>query len=90
MHPSVLKLSRWLRSNSEHWLMVDAQTRMAAKYGLPPPPPPKGPQELFWLRVFTPTYRRLPWKLRSAVMQRMPGSHRQQWTRPTSPRQPAV
>src|SRR5438309_8356515 len=36
---------------------------------------------IFWLRVFAPTYRRLPWKVRSAFIQRMPGSHRRDWSR---------
>ena len=86
----VKQLSRWVRSNSEHWLLVDAQARMAAKYGRPAPARPRGLEETFWLRVFAPTYRRLPWKLRSAVIQRMPGSHRREWTRPSPPRRPAV
>jgi hypothetical protein len=56
--------SRWLRSNSEHYLLLDAQARMAAVQGRPGPPRPRGAKEVFWLRVFAPTYRRLPWKLR--------------------------
>jgi hypothetical protein len=46
--------------------------------------------ERFWLDVFTPVYRLLPWKLRSFTMQLMPGSHRQHWTRPAARGAPAV
>lgn len=83
--------TRWLRSNSEHYLLVDAQERMAAKYGRARPTPPQGARELFWRRLFTPVYRRLPWKMRWSLIQRMPGSHRRSWApRQTAPRQPAV
>ena len=70
------RASRWLRGNSEHYLLLDAQARMAAALGRPGPPRPRGAKEVFWLRVFAPTYRRLPWKVRSALIQAMPGSHR--------------
>ena len=81
---------RWLRRNSEHYLMIDAQRRMALKYGRPPPPGPTTLGERFWLDVFAPVYRLLPWKLRRFTMQLMPGSHRQQWSRPAERRVPAV
>jgi hypothetical protein len=81
---------RWLRQNSEHYLMVDAQRRMATKYGREPPPKPHGLVERFWLDVFTPVYRVLPWKMRSFTMQLMPGSHRQHWSRPAVRGVPAV
>lgn len=91
LRPAGMRLSRWLRSNSEHYLLLDAQARMAAQYGRPAPPGPRGPKELFWLRVFAPTYRRLPWKVRSALIQAMPGSHRRDWSSRRPPtRQPAV
>ncbi|MGH9281210.1 MAG: hypothetical protein ACRD12_24395 [Acidimicrobiales bacterium] len=77
--------SHWLRQNSEHYLLADAQRQMAAKYGRPPPPGPRDWRERFWLQVFAPTYRRLPWKLRRFTIQQMPGSHRQHWT-PTARR----
>ena len=35
---------RWLRSNSEHALLRDAQRRMAAKYDANPPARPHGRQ----------------------------------------------
>jgi hypothetical protein len=72
--------THWLRENSEHYLMVDAQRQMAAKYGRPLPPPSRSLRDRFWLSVFAPTYRRLPWKVRRFTIQMMPGSHRQTWT----------
>ncbi|MDQ4096845.1 MAG: hypothetical protein M3144_03105 [Actinomycetota bacterium] len=78
-----MPFSLWLRQNSEHYLLVDAQRRMAHKYGRPPPPPPHGWRDRFWLNVFAPTYRRLPWKLRSFTIHMMPGSHRRSWTQPS-------
>jgi hypothetical protein len=87
----LFRASRWLRQNSEHYLLLDAQARMAAVHGRPGPPPPTGAGEIFWRKVFAPTYRRLPWKVRSTVIQRMPGSHRRDWSsRVTSTRGPAV
>ena len=80
----------WLRQNSEHYLMIDAQRRMAAKYGRPVPPKPRGLTERFWLDVFAPVYRLLPWKVRRFTIQLMPGSHRQQWSRRPARGGPAV
>ncbi len=82
--------SHWLRQNSEHYLLVDAQRRIAARDGLDPPPPPRGLRDQFWLGVFAPAYRRLPWKLRRMTIQLMPGSHRQTWTQPPRRGTPAV
>jgi hypothetical protein len=82
--------AHWLRQNSEHYLMIDAQRRMAEKYGRPAPPKPHSLVERFWLDVFAPVYRLLPWKLRSFTMQLMPGSHRQQWSRPAERGSPAI
>ncbi|HKN88951.1 MAG TPA: hypothetical protein VJ622_01600 [Acidimicrobiia bacterium] len=90
LRDQVSRGSRWLRSNSEHYLLLDAQARMAAAQGRPGPPRPRGAKEVFWLRVFAPTYRRLPWKVRSALIQAMPGSHRQTWTPPAERRNPAI
>jgi hypothetical protein len=83
-------LSRWLRSNSEHYLLVDAQARMARKYGRPAPPVPRGARDVFWQRLFVPAYRRLPWRVRRTVIQLMPGSHRRHWSPVPSRGQPAV
>ena len=85
-----LRGSRWLRTNSEHYLLQDAQARVAAAQGRSGPPRPRGAKEVFWLRVFAPTYRRLPWKIRSALIQAMPGSHRKHWTPPAQRRSPAI
>jgi len=54
-----------------------------------PPRRPRG-AEVFWLRIYVPAYRALPWPVRSAVMRRLPGSHRQKWTREEKPRGPAI
>jgi hypothetical protein len=72
--------TRWVRTNSEHYLLLDSQARLAARYGRPAPPGPHGAQEFFWMRIFAPVYRRLPWKFRAAVIARMPGSHRRDWS----------
>ena len=61
--------------------------KMAAKYGVTPPPPPRG-AEIFWLRVYVPAYRAVPWPVRSAIMRRMPGSHRMTWTKTQRPLSP--
>ena len=90
LRQQLFRTSRWLRTNSEQYLLLDAQARVAAAQGRPGPPRPRGAKEVFWLRVFAPTYRRLPWKVRSAVIQAMPGSHRQTWTTPTQRRNPAI
>ena len=82
--------SHWLRHNAEHYLLVDAQRRMAEKYGRQPPRSAHGWRERFWLNVFAPTYRQLPWKMRRRTIQAMPGSHRQSWTRPPMRGTPAV
>ena len=85
-----MSFARWLRATSEHYLMVAAQQKMAAKYqvyGVTPPPRPRG-AEIFWLRVYVPAYRAVPWPVRSAIMRRMPGSHRMTWTETQHPRGP--
>jgi hypothetical protein len=82
-----MAFSRWLRATSERYLMIAAQRDMAAKYGVPPPRRPRG-AEVFWLRVYVPAYRAVPWRLRSAIMRRMPGSHRMTWTTVARPRGP--
>ena len=84
-----MSFSRWLRATSEHYLMVAAQEKVAAKYNVTPPRRPRG-AEVFWLRIYVPAFRALPWPVRSAVMRRLPGSHRQRWTKGEKPRGPAV
>ena len=80
-----MAFSRWLRATSERYLMIAAQRDIAAKYGVSPPRRPRG-AEIFWLRVYVPAYRAVPWRLRSAIMRRMPGSHRMTWTASHRPR----
>jgi hypothetical protein len=83
-------LSAWLRTNAEHYLLVDAHRRLADKYGSSPPRKPRGAKEIFWLKIFAPIYGVLPWSVRHRVMRAMPGSHRKTWAPPPAPRGPAV
>ncbi|MDQ1667598.1 MAG: hypothetical protein QOH75_3629 [Actinomycetota bacterium] len=84
-----MAFTRWVRRVSEEQLLTAAQKVVAQRYGVPPPPRPAG-ADIFWQKVYAPIYHRLPWKLRTRVMMRMPGSHRQTWTRRTPPAGPAV
>jgi hypothetical protein len=77
-----MSVSRWLRSNSEHYLLISAQERIARRYGTTAPRKPHGVPALFWQRVFAPIYRALPWRLRHRIMLALPGSHRQKWAPP--------
>jgi hypothetical protein len=83
-------LSGWLRTNAEHYLLVDAHRRLAGKYGSPAPRKPRGAKEIFWLKIFAPLYGVLPWPVRHRIMRAMPGSHRKTWASPPAPRGPAV
>lgn len=83
-----MSFSRWLRATSEHYLMVAAQHKVAARYHAAPPRPARG-MEVFWLRVYVPIYWALPWRARAAIMRLLPGSHRMTWTKPQRPRGPA-
>lgn len=86
-----MRFARWLRVNSEHYLLMAAQRDVATRYGQPCPQAREGFKGWFFLRLFTPTYRRLPWRLRAFVLQSMPGSHRQTWvSRARQPLGPAV
>ncbi len=82
--------SRWLRSNSEHYLLTDAQRRVADRYALNSPAKPKSLRDRFWLQIFVPIYRVLPWGVRKAVIQILPGSHRKKWPEPEKSREPAI
>jgi hypothetical protein len=84
------RFSAWLRENSEHYLLVAAHRRLAERDGTAAPRPPHGLKEIFWLRIFAPTYAALPWSLRSRIMRAMPGSHRRTWAPPPRPSGPAV
>lgn len=85
-----MSFSRWLRTNSEHYLLIAAQDRVAREHGVPGPRRPRGVKEVFWLRVFAPAYRLLPWGLRRRIIQRMPGSHRRSWPEPPRAAGPAI
>ena len=86
-----MRFARWLRTNSEHYLLIAAQRDVAARYGHACPRSREGLKGRFFLGVFAPVYRRLPWRFRHAVLQRMPGSHRRTWEpRERKPLGPAV
>jgi hypothetical protein len=85
-----MSASQWLRTHSEHYLMISAHERMARRYGTTAPRPPHGIQEIFWRRVFAPLYRLLPWSLRHKIMLAMPGSHRRRWAPPPTPQGSAL
>lgn len=83
--------SRWLRENSQHYLMVGAHEQLSKRYpGTRAPRRPQGPTELLWLRGFAPIYRALPWSLRHRILRAMPGSHRRTWAEPPRSSGPAV
>jgi hypothetical protein len=86
-----MSLSRWVRSNSEKYLLQDSQARLAKRTGSAMPAPPKTLKDRFFRQVFAPIYRRLPWSVRRRVIQAMPGSHRRSWPPPEhDPQQPAI
>ena len=41
-----MSFSRWLRSNSEHYLLIAAQERVARQHGARAPRPPRGLREV--------------------------------------------
>lgn len=84
------RFSTWLRTNSEHYLLVASHHKLARSLGSPAPRPPKGLKDLFWLKVFAPVHGALPWALRQKVMAAMPGSHRRTWAPPPRSQGPAV
>lgn len=79
---------RWVRSTSEHHLLVAAQAKVARKNGLKPPRP-RG-AAIFWQKVYAPAFHALPYPLRAKVANAMPGSHRQTWHEPQRAQGPAV
>jgi hypothetical protein len=86
-----LHLNRWLRRNSERYLLEAAQEVLARRYlGRSGPVHGGGAADLFWRRLFVPVYRLLPWRLRQAVIVALPGSHRRHWEQHSPPRGPAV
>ncbi len=79
--------SMWLRENAQHYLLRDAQARVAKRHGIEAPST-RG--NLFWTGVFIPIYRVMPWGLRRRIMVAMPGSHRKVWPKQMSPEGPAI
>ncbi len=79
---------RWVRSTSEHHLLVVAQAKVARRQGLVAPKP-KG-VDVFWQKVYAPVFYALPYSLRARVANAMPGSHRQTWHTPPKGQGPAV
>jgi hypothetical protein len=80
----------WLRSNSEHYLVIAAQAKIAKRHGVAGPVHQRGFAAFFWLKIFVPIYRVLPWPLRHSIMRSMPGSHRRTWEYPPPPSGPAI
>ena len=87
-----MRFPAWLRKNAEHYLLVAAQQRVARKYSYDAPTPPRRLKDRFFLHRLRPRLpRRCPGGCASAVLQRMPGSHRRTWEpRERKPLGPAV
>lgn len=79
---------RWVRSTSEHHLLVVAQAKVARKHGLTAPKPHG--MDVFWQKVYAPAFYLLPYALRAKVANAMPGSHKQTWHTPAQVKGPAV
>ena len=79
--------TQWVRQNAQHYLLRDAQARVARGHGIVSPPVHGS---FFWTGIFVPVYRLTPWAVRRRIMAAMPGSHRKHWSKPTRPAGPAV
>ena len=79
---------RWLRSTSEHHLLVVAQAKVARRNGLTAPKPTGA--DIFWQKVYAPVFYLLPYAFRAKVADRLPGSHQQTWHQPEQAKGPAV
>lgn len=79
----------WVRRTSEHYLMIDAQDKVAKRLGVTRPRSPRG-VEVFWRRVYVPIFHLLPERVRNAMIARMPGSHRHRWPVEPELRGPAI
>ena len=72
---------RWVRTNSQKYLLEAVQAELAHQYlDRPPTVGPRTPQVIFWKCLFVPLYRCLPWKVKRSVILAMPGSHRRHWS----------
>jgi hypothetical protein len=85
-----MPFTRWLRTNSEHYLLRAAQEKISRAYDANRPRSPHGARAWFWQRIYTPVYRVLPWSLRRRVLRMLPGSHRRMWHTPPRPAGPAI
>ena len=75
------RFARWVRTNSQKYLLEAVQADLARQYlDRSPTVGPRTPQVLFWKYLFVPIYRRLPWKVKHTVILAMPGSHRRHWS----------
>lgn len=75
-----MSFSRWLRSNSEYYLVCAAQVRVAKQKGFDVfATRPRGFKDIFWHHVFVPVYHALPDGLRQFAFRSLPGSHRRAW-----------
>jgi len=79
-----MRFFRWLRTNSQKYLLEASQKDLAVRHGLRGPVTKLTPQVVFWKFIFVPLYRLLPWPLRHKIMGAMPGSHRKEWSLPPS------
>lgn len=75
-----MSFSRWLRSNSEYYLVWAAQAQVAKQKGFEfLAAKPRGLKDNFWYNVFVPIYHVLPDTLRQFAFHALPGSHRRAW-----------
>ena len=79
---------QWLRSTSEHHLLVVAQAKIARLNGLTAPTPQGA--DIFWQKVYAPVFYLLPYPLRAKVADALPGSHKQTWHPSEQAKGPAV
>jgi len=84
---SLADIKRRLRDRSEHYLLQDAAARLGR--GVPGTVEPyHGRDGLLWRRLFVPLYRRVPWPVKKAAMERLRMTA-QGWTPPSrEPGQP--
>lgn len=85
-----MAFARWLRTNSEHYLTVAGQAKVARRHGVAGPATDHGFAAFFWLKIFVPIYGLLPWSIRHAIMRSLPGSHRRTWVYQAPPTGPAI
>jgi hypothetical protein len=80
-----MSFTEWLRTNSQQYLLSDAQQRIGRKNGVTVYGKPRTFKDRFWRYIFVPTYKMLPNGLRESLIRAMPGSHRRAWPK-ASPR----